>query len=106
LIKVNQSGANTVFQLQNGFPYDTIVNSGVNLPGLQIRAQDPNQRAGYVEQTSFGLEYQVARDTVASATYVGNWGRKMYRVRDYNQPQTGFDGGCPILAYPYANLNT
>ncbi|MGB9430843.1 MAG: hypothetical protein WBQ89_01250, partial [Candidatus Acidiferrum sp.] len=105
--QLNRSGASTVFQLQDGFPYDSIVNSGINLPGLQIRAQDPNQRASYVEQTSFGLEYQVAKDTVASASYVGNWGRKMYRVRDYNQPQiTGFDNGCPILLYPYANLNT
>jgi Carboxypeptidase regulatory-like domain/TonB dependent receptor len=105
--QLNQSGTNTVFQLQNGFPYDDIVNSGVNLPGLQIRAQDPNQRASYIEQTSFGLEYQIEKDTVASATYVGNWGRKMYRVRDYNQPQiTGFSDGCPILQYPYANLNT
>jgi Carboxypeptidase regulatory-like domain/TonB dependent receptor len=105
--QLNQSGTNTVFQLQNGFPYNDIVNSGVNLPGLQIRAQDPNQRASYVEQTSFGLEYQLEKDTVASATYVGNWGRKMYRVRDYNQPQiTGFDNGCPILQYPYANLST
>ena len=59
--QLNQSGTNTVFQLQNGFPYDSIVNSGINLPGLQIRAQDPNQRASYVEQTSFGLEYQVAK---------------------------------------------
>ena len=31
----------------------------------------------------------------------------MNRVRDYNLPQiTGFDNGCPILLYPYANLNT
>ena len=44
---------------------------------------------------------------MVSATYVGNWGRKEERVRDDNQPQiTGFDGGCPILQYPYANLNT
>jgi Carboxypeptidase regulatory-like domain/TonB dependent receptor len=105
--QLNQSGASTVFQLQNGFPLDTITGSGVDLTQLQIRAQDPNQRSGYVEQTSFGLEYQVMNDTVLSATYVGNWGRKMYRVRDYNQPQiTGFDTGCPTLQYPYANLNT
>ena len=103
-----QSGSSTVFQLQDGFPYNSIVSSGVvDLPALQIRAQDPNERASYVEQTSFGLEYLVAKDTVLSASYVGNWGRKMYRVRDYNMPQvTGFDNGCPILVYPYANLNT
>jgi Carboxypeptidase regulatory-like domain/TonB dependent receptor len=105
--QLNQSGSSTVFQLQNGFPYNTIINSGVDLTSLQIRAQDPNQRSGYVEQTSFGLEYQVMSDTVVSASYVGNWGRKMYRVRDYNMPHiTGFDGGCPILLYPYANLST
>lgn len=47
------------------------------------------------------------RDTVAGATYVGNWGRKMNRLRDFNQPHvTGFDTTCPILQYPFANLNT
>ena len=63
--QLNQSGASTVFQLQNGFPLSTITGSGVDLTKLQIRAQDPNQRTSYVEQTSFGLEYQVANDTVA-----------------------------------------
>lgn len=105
--QLNQSGASTVFQLQNGFPLSTINGSGVDLTTLQIRAQDPNQRASYVEQASFGLEYQVMNDTVLAATYVGNWGRKMNRLRDANMPQvTSFDNGCPVLAYPYANLNT
>lgn len=106
--QLNQSGTSTVFQLQNGFPYNTIANGGViDLTALQIRAQDPNQRSSYVEQTSFGLEYQINPDTVASASYVGNWGRKMNRLRDANMPQvTGFDNGCPTLQYPFANLNT
>lgn len=106
--QLNQSGTSTVFQLQNGFPYNSIANGGVlNLTALQIRAQDPNQRSSYVEQTSFGLEYQINPDTVASASYVGNWGRKMNRLRDANMPQvTGFDNGCPTLQYPFANLNT
>jgi len=101
---------NPVFQLANGFP-SAIVSSPPPPPnqlyGLQIRAQDPNQRTPYVEQTSFGLEYQVAKDTALLATYVGNWGRKEERVRDYNQPTiTGFDTGCPVLQYPYVNLTT
>ncbi len=75
-VQLNQSGANTVFQLRNGFPLST-------------------------------PEIQVTNDTVLAATYVGNWGRKMNRLRDYNQAQvTGFDNGCPILQYPFANLNT
>ncbi len=85
-VQLNQSGASTVFQLKNGFPLSTITGSGFDLTQIQLRAQDPNQRSGYVEQASFG---------------------QMNRVRDYNQPRvTGFDNGCPILMYPYANLNT
>jgi len=104
-VQLNQSGTNTVFQLKNGFPLSTITGSGFDLTQIQLRAQDPNQRSSYVEQTSFGPEIQVTNDTVFAATYVGNWGRKMNRVRDYNQPHvTGFDSGCPILQYPYANL--
>ena len=106
-VQLNQSGANAVFQLQNGFPLSTVTESSVDLTQLQLRAQDPNQRSGYVEQTSFGPEIQLTNDTVLAATYVGNWGRKMNRLRDYNQAHvTGFDNGCPILQYPYANLNT
>jgi hypothetical protein len=104
--QLNQGGSSTVFQLKNGYP-STIGGSTIDLTQLQIRAQDPNQRTGYVEQTSFGLEYQVANSMVASATYVGNWARKMNRLRDANMPLvTGFDTGCPLLQYPYANLNT
>jgi hypothetical protein len=101
------SPSSTVFQLQNGIPTALTQNTAVNLTSLQIRAQDPNQRTPYVEQTSFGFEFQAAPDTVVAATYVGNWGRKEDRLRDYNQPMiTGFDTGCPILQYPYPNLTT
>lgn len=102
------TGANSaVFQLKDGFPSSIIDATAPPLYDLHIRSQDPNQRTPYVEQTSFGFEYQLIGDTVISATYVGNWGRKEERVRDANQPQvTGFDTGCPVLQYPYANLNT
>jgi hypothetical protein len=106
-VQLNQSGASTVFQLKNGFPLSSITGSGFDLTQLQLRAQDPNQRSSYVEQTSFGPEIQVTNDTMLAATYVGNWGRKMNRLRDYNQAHvTGFDNSCPILMYPYASLNT
>ena len=96
-----------VFQLKDGFPSSIIDATAPPLYDLHIRSQDPNQRTPYVEQTSFGLEYQLIGDTVISATYVGNWGRKEERVRDANQPMvTGFDTGCPVLQYPYANLST
>ncbi|MGA7221930.1 MAG: TonB-dependent receptor [Candidatus Acidiferrales bacterium] len=105
--QISTGGTSAVFQLKDGFPSSIIDATAPPLYQLQIRAQDPNQRTPYVEQTSFGFEYQLVGDTVVSATYVGNWGRKEERVRDANQPQvTGFDGGCPILQYPYANLST
>jgi hypothetical protein len=106
-LQLNESGTNTVFQLKNGFPLSTINSSTVDLTQIQLRAQDPNQRSGYVQQTSFGPEVQVTGDTVVAATYVGNWGRKMNRLRDFNQAHiTGSDTTCPILQYPWANLNT
>ncbi len=114
-ISANPATSSTVFLLQNGFPA-SIANTppppldcaDASCSGIQIRAQDPNQRTPYVQQTSFGFEYQAMSDTVVSATYVGNWGRHEERVRDYNQPHvTGFDSiGCPELLYPYANLNS
>ncbi len=105
--QLSTGGTSDVFQLKNGFPASIVDSTAYNLTQLQIRAQDPNQRTPYVEQSSFGFEYQAASDTVISATYVGNWGRREERVRDYNQPHvTGFDDGCPVLLYPYANLNT
>lgn len=105
--QLSTPGNSAVFQLKDGFPSSIIDATAPPLSDLHIRAQDPNQRTPYVEQTSFGLEYQLVGDTVITATYVGNWGRKEERVRDANQPQvTGFDTGCPVLQYPFANLNT
>lgn len=101
------SGSTPLFELQNGYPLSTITGGPLDLTQLQIRAQDPNQRSSYVEQTSFGVEYQPLNDTVFSASYVGNWGRKMNRLRDANQSViTGTDTGCPIVTFPYANLNS
>jgi hypothetical protein len=98
-----------IFQLKNGFPIGDFTSTTVNLSQLQIRAQDPNQRTGYVEQGSFGPEFQIAQNVSLDVTYVGNFARKMNRLRDANQGIfTGtFDAsGNPIDTYPYANLNT
>jgi hypothetical protein len=98
-----------IFQLKNGFPIGDFTSTTVNLSQLQIRAQDPNQRTGYVEQASFGPEFQIAQNVSLDVTYVGNFARKMNRLRDANQGIfTGtFDAsGNPIDTYPYANLNT
>jgi hypothetical protein len=80
---------------------------GISLPSLQIRAQDPNERTAYVLQTSFGPQIQISSNTVVSLNYIGNWGRKENRLRNANQGQlTGYSDGNPVIAFPYANLNT
>ncbi|PYT76274.1 MAG: hypothetical protein DMG42_05735 [Acidobacteria bacterium] len=108
-VQLNQGVGSTtpLFQLQNGFPLSTITGVGFDLTKIQFRAQDPNQRSSYVEQVSLGPEIAVTDNTVVVATYVGNWGRKMNRLRNYNQAViSGMDNGCPIIDFPYANLNT
>lgn len=108
-VQLNQGiGSSTpIYQLKNGFPLSTFTGSALDLTKIQLRAQDPNQRSGYVEQASFGPEFEIFQDTVLSATYVGNWGRKMNRLRNANQGLiTGTDSGCPIVQFPFGNLNT
>jgi hypothetical protein len=96
------------FQLQDGYPSSELLGMGYDLTALQLRAQDPNQRSSYVEQASFGPELQLTNNTVLTVTYVGNWERKMNRLRDYNQAViNSYDGiGCPIVSYLFPNLNT
>jgi Carboxypeptidase regulatory-like domain/TonB dependent receptor len=103
-----QLGSTTpVFQLKNGFPSSELSELGIDLPQLQLRAQDPNERTSYVEQASFGPQIQLNGTTVLDAIWVGNWGRKMNRLRNANQGVvTGFSGGSPVVTFPYANLNT
>ncbi len=107
---LNQGPGSTtpVFQLKNGFPAAQFTPALVNLTKLQIRAQDPNQRTSYVEQASFGPELQLSNTMVLDVVAVGNWGRKMQRLRNGNQGLvTGTDAaGNPIVSFPYANLNT
>ncbi|HYM13600.1 MAG TPA: TonB-dependent receptor [Bryobacterales bacterium] len=62
-------------------------------PGAAIFAIDPNLRTPYVQQWTFGIQRQVARDTVIDVRYAGNHGTKLLRGFDYNQvivKQNGF----------------
>ncbi|HTG61675.1 MAG TPA: TonB-dependent receptor [Terriglobia bacterium] len=101
------NGAAPLYNLSNGFPLDQF-GGPLNLAQIQFRAQDPNQRTSYVEQVSFGPQIELSKDTVLSLTYVGNWGRKENRVRNLNQGSIigSGAGGCPIVTFPWANLNS
>lgn len=108
-VSLSQSLGSTtpVFQLKNGFPSQELIDQGINLPSLQIRAQDPNGRTTYVQQVSFGPQIQLSNDTVLNLNYIGNWGRKENRLRNANQGfLSGYSGASPLISFPYANLNT
>ena len=54
-------------------------------PHSAIFSIDPNFRAPYVQQWTFGLQHEVGWNTVVEARYVGNKGTKLVRAFDYNQ---------------------
>jgi hypothetical protein len=97
-----------VFLLRNGFPASQFGSQILDLTKLQVRAQDPNQRTPYVQQMSFGPQWEIASGTVLDLSFVGNYGRKENRLRNANQGVvTGFTAtGAAITQFPYANLNT
>jgi hypothetical protein len=72
------------------------------LPTQHVRAQGVNNRTSYIQQTSFGLQYQLSGNTILSANYIGNWGRKMNRVQNANQ---GFIKSCPTCATVTSTAN-
>ena len=106
---ISQSFPSTTpaFILSQGFPASQFGPAALSLPKVQIRAQDPNQRTSYVQQASFGPEFQISESTVLDIDYVGNFGRKENRLRNLNQAIIqGFSAGQPITLFPWPNLNT
>ena len=100
----NLGDTSPVFNLKNGFPSSQFT---LDLTRIQNRAQDPNERSGYVHQVSFSPEIEVTKTMVLDLSYVGNFGRKMNRLRNANQGMvTGFSNGQPVAVFPYANLNS
>jgi hypothetical protein len=97
-----------VFFLKDGFPGSTYAAASVPLYLQKANWQDPNQRTSYVQQASFGPQVQLNPSTVLEINWVGNWGRKMNRLRNANQGVvTGYASPTAALVqFPYANLNT
>ena len=109
-VQVSQSSGSVtpVFLLKNGFPGATYSEAIVPLTLQKNNWQDPNQRTSYVQQASFGPQVQLSPSTVFELTWVGNWARKMNRLRNANQGQvTGYTTPTQAtVQFPYANLNT
>ena len=107
---VTQSIGSTtpVFLLKNGFPTSLFGVSALNLTTLHVRAQDPNQRTPYVQQLSFGTQFEFSQSTVLDISYVGNFARKQNRLRNANQGiLLGVNpNGTPNVFFPVPNLNS
>lgn len=104
---IAQSNGSTTpsFILRNGFP--PFSSSNYDLTKTTVHAQDPNQRTPYVQQVSFGTQYEFSESTVIDMSYVGNFGRKENRLRNANQGLvTGFVNGAPVTLFPYTNLSS
>jgi hypothetical protein len=87
----------------NNTPTGVLTTSGLPLPAppfqvpvtdaqnLQKNSQnglwtfDPNLRVPYVQQWSFGIEREIARDTALEIRYVGNHAIKVYRAININE---------------------
>jgi hypothetical protein len=54
-------------------------------PNNGLWAIDPNLRAPYVQQWSFGFEREVAKNTALEVRYVGNHAIRVFRAVDYNE---------------------
>lgn len=107
-LSASQGSTTPIFYLSEGFPISALDATSTPLYELQIRAQDPNQRTAYVEQSSLGIQLQLNSSTLFSIDYVANFGHKFSRIADHNQGKiTGTnDSGTPIVEFPYSSLNS
>ncbi|HXF04096.1 MAG TPA: TonB-dependent receptor [Blastocatellia bacterium] len=65
-------------------PVTDAENFAVN-PNNGLWTFDPNLRTPYVQQWSFGIEREIARNTALEIRYVGNHAVKIFRAIDYNE---------------------
>ncbi len=81
--------ANTTFPVSGAIP-SPVTYTAFNLPlpisGIYV---DKNFRTPYVIQYNFGVQYELAKDTMLDVGYVGNVGHKLVNVVTLNQGATG-----------------
>ena len=90
------------FRLVNGYP-NGLLDPNSLAPTISRRAQDANQRTPYIQQYNVGVQYELAKDLVFDAAYVGNKGTKLNGFRNLNQRAviTNANGSQSAGARPY-----
>src|SRR3954454_13039225 len=91
-----------LFRLQDGIPAGFVDINRVNLATVARKAQDPNQRSPYVQQYSFGVQQQLAKDLVLDLSYVGNRALKLPSFRNLNPNVYTFNSQGIVTVGPRA----
>jgi hypothetical protein len=100
------AGANGTYQLRDGTPTnrgaDGTLNpidpaTGLPITGniaetFEFRAVDRNLRTPYVQQFNFGVQYEIGKNTLIEARFVGTRGRKLLAANSFAQ---GYDLNNP-----------
>ena len=89
-LQANNTGPNPVrnvnpsfYQWQTGInPFPTAPSS-TTIFGLATIS--PNFRTAYVQNFNLNTQYQVSRNTIATLSYVGSLGRRLFNLSDINQ---------------------
>jgi outer membrane receptor protein involved in Fe transport len=90
-------------------PHGTPIDWSIFRPIVLFGELQPKLKAQYTEQYNFGIERELAKDTVLSVGYVGSQGHRLLATRDISpgMPQTCldleslFESGAPA----YANIS-
>ena len=77
----------TPFGQTNPYPTGGKVGSTFGVPAIQFAyVVSPHFRTPYSENVNYGFQYQIARDTMIEANYVGSFSRKAVATTDVNAP--------------------
>jgi hypothetical protein len=67
-------------------PFDPVAGvSSVSSAGAELRHMDQGMKTSYAENFFFGVERQIAPDTVLTVNYVGTGGVKLYTINNINR---------------------
>ena len=73
-------------------------------PNNSLWAIEPNLRTPYVQQWSFGIEREIAKDTAIEVRYAANHAIKLYRAVDFNEINIFENGFLPEFVNAQRNL--
>jgi len=74
----------TTYGITNPFPF---TKPGFFIPKISFAyLTDPHFRTPYSENFNFGLQYQLTKNTMVEAVYVGSLGRKLIQTEETNFP--------------------